>query len=116
ASKSSLTTPVVVYHTTAPTHLYTPSLHDALPISPERLHCCGPMRMTTPLRASPEGQPSSVASSDLTADPFCSERRAGPRGGAKRDRKSTRLNSSHVSISYAVFCLKKKNSRVRVDA
>src|SRR5207249_8707032 len=30
-----------------------------------------------------------------------------------RDRKSTRLNSSHVSISYAVFCLKKKNSRPR---
>src|SRR5699024_11646586 len=29
-------------------------------------------------------------------------------GFAKRDRKSTRLNSSHVSISYAVFCLKKK--------
>src|SRR5699024_12624780 len=29
-----------------------------------------------------------------------------------RDRKSTRLNSSHVSISYAVFCLKKKNKRV----
>src|SRR5437868_10521057 len=28
----------------------------------------------------------------------------------KRDRKSTRLNSSHVSISYAVFCLKKKNA------
>src|SRR5439155_22751686 len=30
-------------------------------------------------------------------------------GGARRDRKSTRLNSSHVAISYAVFCLKKKN-------
>src|SRR5690625_7006409 len=29
----------------------------------------------------------------------------------KRDRKSTRLNSSHVAISYAVFCLKKKNTR-----
>src|SRR5205814_4501006 len=29
-------------------------------------------------------------------------------GGAKRDRKSTRLNSSHLGISYAVFCLKKK--------
>src|SRR5699024_12640251 len=29
------------------------------------------------------------------------------------DRKSTRLNSSHVSISYAVFCLKKKNNKVR---
>src|SRR5699024_12067957 len=31
--------------------------------------------------------------------------------GNFRDRKSTRLNSSHVSISYAVFCLKKKNER-----
>src|SRR5437870_7352562 len=30
-------------------------------------------------------------------------------GGKMRDRKSTRLNSSHVAISYAVFCLKKKN-------
>src|SRR3712207_8646199 len=29
----------------------------------------------------------------------------------RRDRKSTRLNSSHANISYAVFCLKKKNSR-----
>src|SRR3989442_11861817 len=32
--------------------------------------------------------------------------------GSDRDRKSTRLNSSHVRISYAVFCLKKKNKRV----
>src|SRR5690606_41223282 len=33
-----------------------------------------------------------------------------PQGGpVRRDRKSTRLNSSHVKISYAVFCLKKKN-------
>src|SRR5690606_40882268 len=31
-------------------------------------------------------------------------------GGRGRDRKSTRLNSSHVKISYAVFCLKKKNT------
>src|SRR5690606_41543600 len=34
---------------------------------------------------------------------------AGPGGGPHIDRKSTRLNSSHVKISYAVFCLKKKN-------
>src|SRR5256885_5984324 len=34
--------------------------------------------------------------------------------GAKRDRKSTRLNSSHLVISYAVFCLKKKNQHQRV--
>src|SRR5215510_16229541 len=32
-------------------------------------------------------------------------------GGALRDRKSTRLNSSHVAISYAVFCLKKKKKQ-----
>src|SRR5690554_7517932 len=34
-------------------------------------------------------------------------------GKEKRDRKSTRLNSSHVRISYAVFCLKKKKKQVR---
>src|SRR5690242_21090194 len=33
----------------------------------------------------------------------------GQRSSAGEDRKSTRLNSSHMSISYAVFCLKKKN-------
>src|SRR2546430_13628892 len=32
--------------------------------------------------------------------------------GARRDRKSTRLNSSHSQISYAVFCLKKKNTQI----
>src|SRR5690606_40975746 len=37
----------------------------------------------------------------------------GRRSGDRRDRKSTRLNSSHVKISYAVFCLKKKKSRDR---
>src|SRR5690625_5997931 len=35
----------------------------------------------------------------------------GYRGDARQDRKSTRLNSSHVASSYAVFCLKKKKSR-----
>src|SRR5436309_4884171 len=34
-----------------------------------------------------------------------------PSGGNLRDRKSTRLNSSHVKISYAVFCLKKKKKQ-----
>src|SRR5690606_39881237 len=34
------------------------------------------------------------------------------RGGGRSDRKSTRLNSSHVKISYAVFCLKKKNKNL----
>src|SRR5436309_5438836 len=73
---------------TATTEIYTLSLHDALPISgPERKAQPGPrparaMRPQTSWR----GQPRRL----------------------RTDRKSTRLNSSHVKISYAVFCLKKK--------
>src|SRR5437667_4367397 len=37
------------------------------------------------------------------------------RAAASRDRKSTRLNSSHITISYAVFCLKKKRKRNTAD-
>src|SRR2546427_8916458 len=37
-------------------------------------------------------------------------------GSVRRDRKSTRLNSSHSQISYAVFCLKKKNNSTNADA
>src|SRR5215203_6419866 len=36
-----------------------------------------------------------------------------PPGGGRRDRKSTRLNSSHANISYAVFCLKKKQKKYK---
>src|SRR5260221_6160237 len=43
-----------------------------------------------------------------------SPHRAGPAAGA-RDRKSTRLNSSHTVISYAAFCLKKKKGRLEND-
>src|SRR5262245_63773819 len=63
------------------TETYTLSLHDALPISSSR-------RARWP-RARSRGRP---------------PRRTSPRS----DRKSTRLNSSHLGISYAVFCLKKK--------
>src|SRR3989442_5475292 len=41
---------------------------------------------------------------------------ADPRGWAATDRKSTRLNSSHVRISYAVFCLKKKKNKENLYA
>src|SRR2546426_12580638 len=44
-------------------------------------------------------------------------RRCAPRAGAaraQRDRKSTRLNSSHLVISYAVFCLKKKKKKKKI--
>src|SRR6266513_5233228 len=43
--------------------------------------------------------------------PNCAD---GARARPARDRKSTRLNSSHVSISYAVFCLKKKSKKRKV--
>src|SRR5205814_10531271 len=65
------------FNDTAPTEIYTLSLHDALPIS----WGCGPSSVSTW-----NGCGSTTA----------------------RDRKSTRLNSSHLGISYAVFCLKKK--------
>src|SRR5437660_7678174 len=43
------------------------------------------------------------------------ERSAGARSFSRRDRKSTRLNSSHVAISYAVFCLKKKKKNKQMS-
>src|SRR5438874_8085145 len=73
------------FNDTATTEIYTLSLHDALPIWP------GGRR---------EGP--------------CASRRCGDRLSPLlllRDRKSTRLNSSHVEISYAVFCLKKKKKK-----
>src|SRR5260221_10761381 len=81
------------FNDTATTEIYTLSLHDALPISPLRaergLVCV------------------------IAACPICGPWRRLPqhreRHGPKIDRKSTRLNSSHTVISYAVFCLKKKN-------
>src|SRR5438067_3130715 len=70
------------FNDTATTEIYTLSLHDALPIS-----------FAHPARARRRGAASLPAA------------RPSP-----PDRKSTRLNSSHVSISYAVFCLKKKTN------
>src|SRR5690606_41267138 len=95
---------------TAPTTIYTLSLHDALPI-------------LSAVAAVGGGQPTVVGGGEAHLDreldpppallderPQGTERRDDVRGG-QRDRKSTRLNSSHVKISYAVFCLKKKTRR-----
>src|ERR1035438_7110162 len=68
------------FNDTATTEIYTLSLHDALPISSTR-----PPRPGSRTRRSSCG-----------------------RSWRRTDRKSTRLNSSHLGISYAVFCLKKK--------
>src|SRR5690625_7058323 len=83
--------------------IYTLSLHDALPIS----RCCSGATRRRPRSGRPRrrGPPRCVqggASGDVRCDADAEPAVSG------RDRKSTRLNSSHVAISYAVFCLKKK--------
>src|SRR5258708_23067082 len=84
--------PFFFFNDTATTEIYTLSLHDALPIFIERIQ---------PQIASCEREKYDIdgyrASFEL----------------AGRDRKSTRLNSSHQIISYAVFCLKKKKKLVQ---
>src|SRR5690606_40262028 len=57
--------------------------------------------------------PSVQAALELGYDEFQDRMEAGFAASPAEDRKSTRLNSSHVKISYAVFCLKKKNARRR---
>src|SRR5206468_11341240 len=88
---------IYFFHDTATTEIYTLSLHDTLPISHvDEPHECG-------VHPAPE------IARDGTyrgADGGGHEHRHGRHRG--RDRKSTRLNSSHDQISYAVFCLKKK--------
>src|SRR3712207_8270435 len=81
------------FNDTATTEIYTLSLHDALPISEERV-----------------GEP--VVHQVVGLVVVLHERDAQVLHLEWRgllDRKSTRLNSSHANISYAVFCLKKKN-------
>src|SRR5262245_66532428 len=73
---------LIIYIVPPTTVFYTLSLHDALPSSPGRGASGPALRRPSPRRT-----------------------RRGPPG---RDRKSTRLNSSHLGISYAVLCLKKK--------
>src|SRR2546422_10629563 len=84
------------FNDTATTEIYTLSLHDALPIWRRRRAGIFGQRADTRIRY-PAGAGIAAAASP--------ERR---RRRRCRDRKSTRLNSSHGYISYAVFCLKKK--------
>src|SRR5690606_41806704 len=84
---------------TASTQIYTLSLHDALPIFGLRMR-----GFEDRVRGFPGG---SVVGAAAGAP---AEAGGGGAVGHRNrvDRKSTRLNSSHVKISYAVFCLKKK--------
>src|SRR5256885_9095743 len=82
------------FNDTATTEIYTLSLHDALPICSilNFGHRIKPRRWRVPCRGR-----KSRASARFP------------------DRKSTRLNSSHLVISYAVFCLKKKKKKHKID-
>src|SRR5256885_13572551 len=82
------------FNDTATTEIYTLSLHDALPIS------------ALLLTGTAAGHAKFVKGSAGLGDPYFPK--AGNGGYDELDRKSTRLNSSHLVISYAVFCLKKK--------
>src|SRR3712207_7334487 len=85
------------FNDTATTEIYTLSLHDALPI-----YLRGAAREPTPARSPPPWL-------TLHPSPFTLHRSAATPRTWSSDRKSTRLNSSHANISYAVFCLKKNH-------
>src|SRR3712207_8621550 len=87
------------FNDTATTEIYTLSLHDALPI----LRQVGDDDDLVPPRQ--PRQPPADLPGGLPADPGVDLVE-----DHHRDRKSTRLNSSHANISYAVFCLKKKKT------
>src|SRR2546427_9449940 len=98
------------FNDTATTEIYTLSLHDALPISiqgdRQRRAANAPTKETFTCSLTQASAPSSRAGHRAWARP---PRAAWPPKACALDRKSTRLNSSHSQISYAVFCLKKKN-------
>src|SRR3989454_7779037 len=87
--------PFFFFNDTATTEIYTLSLHDALPISRQAESTAWAAASSAPVAETPAP---AMPSREPVSQP------AAPAA----DRKSTRLNSSHLVISYAVFCLKKK--------
>src|SRR5437870_9420018 len=86
--------------------IYTLSLHDALPIYDQRAPVGGNV-----LRGAAQQQVGMRSDRGTVRSAVSQLEDTGIGGRIERDRKSTRLNSSHVAISYAVFCLKKKKRK-----
>src|SRR3712207_7215930 len=94
------------FNDTATTEIYTLSLHDALPIysgivGPDGEFIAGPLHKEQGILYA-ELDPRQMRGPKWNLD-------VAGHYARPEDRKSTRLNSSHANISYAVFCLKKKN-------
>src|SRR3712207_8380924 len=95
------------FNDTATTEIYTLSLHDALPIFEHRLKYIGQVTRQI-LHRSGGRQDRAVVGLTLRAQRYVLRWEPRPVDDVRNeDRKSTRLNSSHANISYAVFCLKK---------
>src|SRR2546427_11384497 len=91
------------FNDTATTEIYTLSLHDALPIS----RPCKKSRHRGRWRRAARREHQRILRAWPSSDPATIRHQSFDENW-RRDRKSTRLNSSHSQISYAVFCLKKK--------
>src|SRR5438045_6590490 len=94
------------------TQLYSLSLHDALPILSDPRGDSARERVRARGATHASGREGSPRVDELVV-----RSGEGEEGGpepARRDRKSTRLNSSHLGISYAVFCLKKKMEQIYI--
>src|SRR5690606_41938580 len=102
--------PFLLCTDTATTEIYTLSLHDALPISSKvALGDTVQFLDGTNINVTRNGNDLTIGTAaNLTADSLTINNGGPVLGSTGIDRKSTRLNSSHVKISYAVFCLKKK--------
>src|SRR3712207_8490006 len=87
------------FNDTTTTEIYTLSLHDALPISSQR---------NPRFDVAHFAQAYAILGAQRATKILGIFARLDRRDGKPQDRKSTRLNSSHANISYAVFCLKKK--------
>src|SRR5688572_32062283 len=96
---------------TAPPEIYLLSLHDALPILCQRADRGEPAVARARVRGNPWGPTPHAGCAIAAPAREAAASRTTTRSSIRvdRDRKSTRLNSSHSQISYAVFCLKKKN-------
>src|SRR2546430_13704314 len=100
---------VFFFNDTATTEIYTLSLHDALPISVKALNLA-----TTALASEAGNVPfAALECAAITVSRFVVRPSRRKKSRWPRDRKSTRLNSSHSQISYAVFCLQKNMMRSR---